>query len=283
MLAAHPSLMSLPETNYFLSLVGDRERRMFGRAAVDDRSCVRCQLCDVRIAMGVTTRASKACLHRVQSQLGVTLSRMREPVSIRAGTRRFVQTLDEAAERSGMGGWVEKTPSHVHYVDVIRRYCPGSYVLHVIRRGEDVVASIWDARNKYPDSHWAIMYPSLDRCVARWNKAVRDSMKAVAWPNNIFIEFESLVENPAGVCEAICDQIGLSFSQDMVTKRSAALGAVADAGELWKQGVGKSLSTERKFEKVFTLEEQERVQATLASLDWAKGHVLHASSKYATR
>ncbi|MBT8395681.1 MAG: sulfotransferase, partial [Gemmatimonadetes bacterium] len=59
--------------------------------------------------------------------------------------------LDGLAAANGKKAWVEKTPRHVFHARRIGRVVPGVSCVHIIRRGEDVVASIVDRAKRYPD------------------------------------------------------------------------------------------------------------------------------------
>ena len=64
--------------------------------------------------------------------------------------------------------WVEKTPNHLMYIDDIASYVPEARFVHVLRNGEDVVASIVDADLSQPTRAFR---GGVKRWARRWNYA----------------------------------------------------------------------------------------------------------------
>src|SRR6516162_426651 len=46
------------------------------------------------------------------------------------------------AAKSGKRRWAEKTPAHIHWIDLIHEVFPGAQFIHMIRNGYDVVKSL---------------------------------------------------------------------------------------------------------------------------------------------
>ncbi|WP_374201717.1 sulfotransferase [Blastococcus sp. KM273129] len=92
---------------------------------------------------------------------------------------------DAAARERGADTWVEKTPATLYALDLVEQLVPGAQVVHVVRDGVDVVASL---------------------C------AVAEAAPA-----------------------ALCADLGLPCTDEMVTGRAAAAGGLVKDVEHWKR------------------------------------------------
>ncbi|WP_236827236.1 MULTISPECIES: sulfotransferase [unclassified Blastococcus] len=161
-LAAHPQVHSLPETHVF------HELRTPG---------------GVRRAVGLAAAGTSRRLDDVAGWLG---TRRRRPVlpTVRGHGAAFVAMADAAARERGADTWVEKTPATLYALDLVEQLVPGAQVVHVVRDGVDVVASL---------------------C------AVAEAAPA-----------------------ALCADLGLPCTDEMVTGRAAAAGGLVKDVEHWK-------------------------------------------------
>jgi hypothetical protein len=149
--------------------------------------------------------------------------------------------IDAAAAKRGMSGWIEKTPSHLYYVDEIERLIPGALFVHVVRRGEDVLASIVDAQIRFDAFHG-----SLTDWVRRWNAAMRVHARCARRANHLIVSYEAFVESAP-------ERLQLTRFLDLPYRLGDAP-AVADLmREPWKAGAATGIvqATERKREAIF--------------------------------
>src|SRR5690606_11908931 len=70
-------------------------------------------------------------------------------LSLRRASSQFVEQASRYVQRGGFTGLIEKTPSHLWYVDEISREIPNSKFIHIVRSRYDVVRSMYDATNRY--------------------------------------------------------------------------------------------------------------------------------------
>jgi hypothetical protein len=110
--------------------------------------------------------------------------------------------------KAGLAGkrlFLEKTPRHIHRLDLIRRAVPGARFVVTVRDGRDVVASL-SARMK----------GDVEAAMARWIADTTASANAAARPDTIVVRYEDLVENPAGTLKGVCDFLGISYSPQLL-------------------------------------------------------------------
>lgn len=255
-LARASGLFTLPETHYFLDLLGGIEEWVKGDEAAFQRK-VRSRL---RLARGRTHREMRRDLGFIldKPELGL---RLRRHLRGAAYARAFAPLMDQAAQRLGYGGWIEKSPDHLAYIEYIRRFIPDARFVHVLRNGEDVIASVIDAETRYADA--GIFRGGVAYWIERWNRAVATSLRYAGQPGHWVLPLEDFLVRPQATMRAACDFLGLP--------PGAADGSwnwrnVADIErQPWKSAAvdGKVRPPIRKFERMFGIELRNRIRAQL--------------------
>lgn len=275
LLFAHDSVLSFPETFFFLKVVpSDRDRwlrrwlRRYGLASL---------------------RAPKAL--RQLAALGLLPNRRRRaalpPLTVAGYARLFSQAMEAAARAARASLWLEKTPDHLLCLAEIDRHLPQAKVVHMIRSGEAVVASLYDVTQRYPDV-W-LGGSSADALVGAWRSNLHRSLAYVGRPNHAFVSYERLVDDTEGVLARLCAFLGLPADGDeleqlltdyrscapQLTRRlSRGRGGIGLVEEPWKATVADPISNRNrsKFESLFTPDEQAEISAAVARED----HILHS-------
>lgn len=138
---------------------------------------------------------------------------------------QFVQLLRDYTRRVfdamtpdlAPGEWfVEKTPAHALSLPEIRLLLPQARIIHVLRDGRDVVASLLAARRSW-GAGWAPRAAS--EAAATWVqfvRAVRDN--AGSFPPAQFheVRYEELWSDPAGALRDLWTFLGLTATDDQV-------------------------------------------------------------------
>jgi hypothetical protein len=132
--------------------------------------------------------------------------------------------------------WVEKTPDHLPFVKLIRRWFPKSPVIRLVRDPRDVVlsltampwgpASMLEAAVKLREYHLQsdAFFRTDDYCYT--------------------VRFEDLVTAPEHEVRAICTFIGESFEIGMLD-RKGAMDSVNRTNEPWKMKIETALDASR--------------------------------------
>ena len=137
----------------------------------------------------------------------------------------FLRILMEAiARKQGVDRWAESTPLHMLYLPLIKKLIPEALVIHIIRDGRDVTASLhrigwirpmfWDRSRSYlvPAIFWRWIV-SKGRC---YGKALGcDYME---------VHYEDLVQSPRETLERIGSFIEHELDYDHI--QQVALGSV---------------------------------------------------------
>lgn len=271
MLAAHPCVFSAPETHFFADAIGQRAERLFALPPTGWRERQRRHLRQLRVRLGLLyprgarRRLASFLRHAGGEDLLARIPPM--PLFLAPMARLYAELGDELARRQGKRWWLEKTPGHLHYLDVIEQYLPGLKVVCVVRSAPDNIASMYDVANHYPD-RWRHEYRTVEGCVGRWIASARAAEAQAGRADRLFVAYEQLAADPAATVARVCAFLGLSFEPGMIEQREAAYGRIVHDREPHKQNVREAIASRNgtKFSRLFTPQQQARILAALG--DW---------------
>jgi len=242
LLAALPGVMSMGETNFLLTLLGQ-----FDGWIQDDPEAPEAWRRRLGLARVHTRQRLQACLDGAFAG-NDRAPRLRGRLTGRGYIDAFCKALDEEAIRRGHACWVEKTPDHLAYASIIPELIPGAHVLHVVRRGQDVVASAIEAQCKYMEHRHFL--GGIPYWVQRWNQATRTHMELAGHPSHTVLPYECLLKAPEEV-RALLDRLaGAELGTDWPLN-DQNIAKLTD--EPWKSDAveGVIQAPKRKFEQVF--------------------------------
>jgi len=252
LLAAHPRIASYPESHFFPHLVpAQRWRR----------------------ALGLAKKGIGSHFHEYLHKLGRQDLREWVPAGERRArpyARAFAAVLDRLTEEQGKDIWLEKTPVHLLYIRHIRKLVPEVRFIHMVRSGEDVVASLYEVTGKYPKVWGGAR--GVDESVDRWLRDVRTSRRYLKDPDHALVRYEDLVTEPGKVLEALCAFIGVAFDEQMLADYAQQAGRLVLADETWKAGADRAIENANagKFYQVFDEDQQQRVRQRLGNAELEK-------------
>jgi sulfotransferase family protein len=162
---------------------------------------------------------------------------------------------------------VERTPDHVHHLDLIGAVYPDARVVNVVRDGRDVARSLVAQR-------WG---PSrIDEAAEEWRSAVRAARQADRGVELVEVRYEELLADPAGSIGPLYERLELESSPQTIDRALGESGATYNIDptapdvrqEKWREGMsGREL---RQFERV--------AGAELAELGYAERPATAGSS-----
>jgi hypothetical protein len=251
LVAAHPRFTSFPETHYLPGVVPRRHEAGAG-ASHDPPASPR------------AARTFEALLATVDAESVVPPPR--SGASVREYVEAMVRVLDQATLKRGRDQWLEKTPRHLHFLGHIERWVPDARVLHIVREGPDVVASLFEVTHRHP-KEWKGAR-SIEACVARWKRDVRATLAHVGKPNHLLVRYEDLVRDSRSALERVCGFLGVAFDDAMLDPGTTAAALVRPV-ERWKERAGDAAQpAERsKFQRLFDADERARILEMLAEPD----------------
>ena len=263
-LAAHPQVFSSPETHFFANSIGQRAERLFRQppASFQDRQLRFAHRC--RVALNVVhVRSCRRRLIEFLADSGrpdliaeVPLA----PMFLGPAAKLYLSLGHRLTRDAGKNVWLEKTPDHLHYLDIIDRYIPAAKVICLIRSGPDNIASMFDVALKYPE-RWSPEYRSLDGCIDRWLSAAQDAQRQAPHDNRLFVAYEELASDPGSVTERVCRFIGMAYVPGMVDNRVGAYAQIVRDREPHKANVREAIASRNgtKFHELFTSTQQAHV------------------------
>ena len=252
MLAAHPKITSFPESKFFTRLLPNQDEPK-------------------RYALGLASGKVQAILEDFFKEVGhpeLLKALPLLPQFVGRYARLFVKILDRLALEQGKQIWLEKTPEHLHWLDYIEKTVPQVKIIHILRNGADVVASIYQLAQRDPQ-RWRKCADGIDASINRWIRDMEISRGYINQPNHFLIRYEDLVEQPQANLECLCQFIGINFDERMLTDYGATSKQLIRNREAWKAGVsGKIQSTNsQKFYQVFDQAQQAYVLERLSGVN----------------
>jgi len=258
MLARHPQVFTLPETSFFLRMLGGIDHRFGDEGAAPRRR-------NLARRLGFARRYGRREFVELQrSLLGENAASKHAPWMLDACVTRFIATLDSLAERAKRTIWIEKTPHHLLYLAEIEHYLPDARFIHVIRPGMDVLASIMDAYLRYDNQSFS---GGLMLWARRWNRAAEIHRSYIGVRYHHFVFLEDLVRQPQEEWRRLCGFLGLPVDTDIdqICHQHIADPAV----EPWKQGAltGLPQQADSKVEQLFGPQLREWLREKLSSYE----------------
>lgn len=177
----------------------------------------------------------------------------------------FIKVLDTVALEQNKSYWLEKTPEHLRRINIIEKLVKGAKFIHIVRNGADVIASLYEMTQKYPEI-WGEPR-DLDRYITRWQTDVLISSYHLHKPNHFLVKYEGLVTNPATVLADLCQFMGVSYEESMLQKRTSVASSLIREREYWKKSVSENLhqASSSKFERVFDVKQRQYILKQLAA------------------
>jgi len=224
-------LYSLPETDFFGLLVGG------GLGAIA------CQLGITRpkrVYQRAFDRLAQLLQMSTVPEIGKNNWRLRPLIN------RFVELLDEQALNADESGWLEKTPKHFRHTRLIGRFIPDAHIIHVVRQGPDVVASIRDRAERFPQKFGRQTSPEY--AIKLWNRSVRIALRDAREGRALVVMYEDFVDDHEAMVHSIGEQLNLTRRQ----QATDPLPRIIDASEQWKINSSEEIRrAPSKFAEVF--------------------------------
>lgn len=246
-ISSHSRIASFPETDFFAKLIGRREGALLAR-------CNRVNSERRQRAWDKMERVfGKAS---IPSETG-SGSRLDRTVSV------YKDFLDSIACSRGCDIWLEKTPRHFRYVDIIERAIPASVFIHVVRDGRAVVGSIVDRAIRYPERFGEER--NAEDAARLWNEALHKTAERARKSGDLVIHHDEFMEKPEHVLANVCKWLGVTYESTMISEGDGE--SIIEPEESWKDLVQLGvMNVKDKFQEVLTEPEQNRVSRIL---DWS--------------
>jgi hypothetical protein len=191
----------------------------------------------------------------------------------------FLRIVMEAiARKQGAQRWAECTPLHLLYLPLIKKLIPDALVIHIIRDGRDVAASLhrigWISPLRW-DRARAFLAPAIF-----WRWIVSKGRRYGRDMNGDYMEvhYEELVQNPRETLSKIGRFIDHDLEYDRV--QQVALGSVHNPNSSFR-GDGKETeaSTIGRWKRMFDPSQVRDIESSVGDLLVETGYTLETSAK----
>lgn len=125
-------------------------------------------------------------------------------------TINFLKILNKLAIEQDKSIFLEKTPNNLLFIEYIEKFIPNAKFIHLIRKGEDVVASLYQASPK-----WGFPI-SINGAIQRWKQSIDITISNLSKPNHTLVVYEKLLESPNKELAKICGFMGINFEAKMI-------------------------------------------------------------------
>jgi len=113
--------------------------------------------------------------------------------------KRFVHLFNRMAVAAGKNKWVEKTPRHIHAIDILLQLFPDAHILIVMRDGRDVACSIKARLNDF------------EKGVLRWVDDNKAAQPFLVYQNTHLVRYEDIIEDFVGTISHALSFVGESY------------------------------------------------------------------------
>jgi len=181
----------------------------------------------------------------------------------------FVGVLGGLAAEQNKSIWLEKTPEHIYFIDDIERFLPDAKFIHILRNGMDTIASMYEATRSFNEL-WGAGW-DLNHCIERWEYAILTSHKYVNKSNHILVKYEDLLDDKTKLLREICKFMGIEYDSQMLVNYQEKA-ANLSLNLPWHKGIEREIKTTNvhKYHKFFNRNE---IRYILDKIKRVKGEI----------
>lgn len=166
----------------------------------------------------------------------VPISRISERLPSTPSGAEIYQTYVSVMAEGHEGIVVEKNPTAIDYLPLLRDMFPEIKVVHIRRAAPDVVESRMKAGwSKDRNPRWHLVAYKSQIAAAERDRLANPALHHV-------VTYEDLVKDTEGVCEGICNFLGYGIPHAMVNYSNLGSDTVTKSAT-WHHNVGKPISS----------------------------------------
>lgn len=174
--------------------------------------------------------------------------------------KAILTLFDQIAITQKKSGWIEKTPQHLYYCDLIAKAAPMTKFIHIARLGEDAVASLVVNGPKWKHGD---IYASPIFSARLWNTELKRSLRYAQNPQHHFVTYEDLTEHPYSEVKRLFTELGITTDPYVFDRYREIARQVVLPEETWKALNVQSIQKRSTFTEVFNETERSKVQNVL--------------------
>jgi hypothetical protein len=181
--------------------------------------------------------------------------------------------METIARKQGMHRWAESTPLHLLYLPLIKKLIPDALIIHIIRDGRDVTASLHRVGWIRPlpwDRTRAFLVPAIFwRWIVDKGRGYGKDLRG----DYMEVHYEDLVQNPRETLATIGQFIEHDLDYDRI--QQVALGSVTNPNSSFR-GDGKETEagTIGRWKRMFTPPQVRDIESSIGNLLVDSGYTL---------
>lgn len=145
-------------------------------------------------------------------------------------SKYLISLYDNLCLSEGKAIWLEKTPMHLHFIDLIQKNSPQVHFIHIIREPVANIAGLYHASITYPES---FAQNTVEKAFERYINEIKISQSYQNKANHSIVYYEELVKNPASTLKVLCQDLGIEYQENML-QFSKTSKQVSFENEKWK-------------------------------------------------
>ncbi len=176
--------------------------------------------------------------------------------------------FDSIAVKENKIGWIEKTPSHLHVLEEIRKLSPSAYVIQILRDGRANIASMYEYGSRL-NKHLRNKFRDLDYCIYRYNKCLCDLRTSSEADNMILLSYDKFIDDPIGTTRRVFEKIEVRDANpaDIIANFNKVenLQLIIDKKEKWKSTNNRDIFNQglKKYNSIFSEKEKEKIEQNI--------------------
>lgn len=178
-------------------------------------------------------------------------------------TRYVIGIYDRIAIQEQKEAWLEKTPLHLYYTELIEKNTSQVHFLHMVREPVANIAALYDVSKKHPES---FSQTTLEKATKRYINEISITERLISKPNHHLVHYEDILHNPKKTINEVCEKIGIPFYKELLNYQDTAK-KVKQSDETWKQNNVNTIKKQDKINERLTNEEVEYVHRQIKKLN----------------
>lgn len=173
---------------------------------------------------------------------------------------QLLEIIDQVAVSEGRSTWIEKTPRHLHFIDLISLSSPpdGVKFVHIVRDGGNACASLIDASRSWPRKF------DVSSAVKRWKRDLRISQSYGGKSGHYLVCYDDLLQNPYEITHQLSEKLGVRILPEDFGQRQDVMTKITSQHETWKAEPQGGAITDRAHERKYLTQDQlESVHAAI--------------------
>ena len=247
MIGNHPDIITFPESHLLSATVSPYKfRRVFHKVSSYKKNKV----------VNFFKRMNKPSLYKEYTGSKYNLDNW---------VKYLITILDDLAGRENKEIWLEKTPRHLYFSDIIEKSFTNCYFIHIIREPISNIASLYSASLKYPH---AFKQNTAEKAFRRYVKDISISNQSVKKDNHFVLYYDALVANPEEELKNLCKKLNINFHENMLSFSDSAK-ELQHSKEFWKLGNTKQIQKINKVQHRLNQSQIDWLNKKIAKLDYS--------------